>query len=300
MPYPMVLTYKSRDGKHHGIELQERDIEFITLAARWFSITLDHYIRWTEPEEFWLPYVLSDELDPELEHEYWRKKRNIGLRVGKLLRLTGASVLGRQQVRGNPSAFWATITGGQLIGAPWLEYPRPNPMFYQHIWAASDIGRQIEKHGVIVYSEREFAHGLTVGMDDVLGGKFVNARPDSRAPNDIGIRPDLAIAGENGDKFVLVEVERAKGKTYAHYEKKLASYFAHPRVGAVWYIAEHPSTARRIMRLYNEMQATRRYMPVVVGKLEYGKRANYAYSPGDFRATPFIDTLEMVGAYNNG
>lgn len=299
---PSVIQYETRGGGVAGIEYQDTDIDMIRHTARWWCVSYDHYYRMRTNRDHWLGYYTDPELDPEQVKEHEARVGRIAHRVSKLARITEQTPLARGRVHDSQTALWATLAGGRLVEAPWTKYPKVVPSRAAHAWAASDIGMELQSQGLTVYSEREFSLGMDVHGREVVGGKFINSKPGTKALNDHGPRPDLAIAGRGGDKFILVEVERSIAKGYAHFENKLYSYFANPRVGAVWYVVEHGETARRLQKLVTEITTSRemRDVPFRFFRLSYGARGNYAYSPGYFSAQACRDDLDMIGAYDLG
>jgi len=287
------IKRERRNGELEGMFYTERDVDFIRMAARWWCVTADLYLRYTEPRGLWLPEFTNDE-----QSEWYKKKYyNLRRRFNKLATIDRYAPLNAMMPQRGLTAYWCTPAGGELIGAPWTQYPYGNISRGPHAWAACDIGMFLEERGVQVYSEREFARGETVDHHEVHGGKFVNAIEGSKSPNpDHGMRPDLAIpsALDGDDRFILLEVERKVGRGMKDYRRKMESYYAHDRVGALWYLVENPVTAKNIKALHEELAPLKRDMPVRVLRLNINDRF-YAQADAGLQSSVCAEDLAMMG-----
>lgn len=288
-----VIQRKKRDGTMEGLYLTERDKEFIRFNAKWWCIGIDHFIRQTHPESEWGP-VYRDGLNEE-----WRKRKyhSVSRRVNRLAKIEPFPPLTANHMSHRDVAYWCTSAGADLVNALWhKKFISGNTSRALHSWAATDIGTSLERLGYKVYSEREFAGGLTVDNEPVAGGKFVNALEESQSVNkDHGKRPDLAIAGED-DRFIFIEIEREIGRGEQKYRSKLESYFAHDRIAAVWYLVDRPATAKHVKTVYEDLKTVSRNMPVRVLKMEQGYH-NFFYSSA-FTGASCQEDLKLIGADN--
>lgn len=284
------ITFTDRNGNKKGLYLTDRDVDFIRFAAKWWTVSADHYIRKTVSKDEWLPYYTTN---PD---EGWRYPRYLAIarRMNKFAKLDQYAPLYAAHVERGSTAYWCTTWGGELIGAPWTKYPSGNITRTAHAWAACDLGMELERLGYTIYSEREFANGHTVQSEVVMGGKFLNPIENSQAPNkDHGMRPDLAIAGSD-DRFIFIEVERESGQSPAKYRNKLMNYYTHDRVAAVWYMTDKPDTFRRITRVHEELKDQSRDMPVRVIRMDSGLY-NYVYTT-KFKHPSCVEDLKLIGA----
>lgn len=285
-----VITRTKRTGEQEGLYVMPRDAEFVQFAARWWCVNADAFVRKTSKWKDWVPAYMED------KNGTWRDQqvRSVTRRMSKWASLDQYPLLVMRRAQGLPSGFLATQAGADLVGAPFDRYPAPRDMTRAlHAWAACDIGMGLERLGLNVYSEREFAVGVTVEGHDVAGGKFVNALASSKSRNkDHGMRPDVAIAGTDG-RFIMVEVERTP-KATAAYRAKLLSYYSHERVAAVWYVTSNEIIARRLKRVHADLEHMMREMPVRVMRMEHGHHG-FVYTRGPEAPTARID-LTSIGA----
>lgn len=292
-----LVTNGKNKGNVERMIYTQRDIDMIRFIARWWCVSAAHYVRHTLPPEHWEPHYLHD-ADPDRRR---LDAHAVTRRLGKLSRLARyAPIHVARGHRGTENAYWATSAGGELLGANFAKWAYGNVNRATHSWAATDIGMYLERAGLRVYSEREFANGWTIDNEEVRGGKFHNAKPGSQSSNpDHGMRPDLAVAGDDPDydNFVFVEVERDHGQGYSKYYKKLASYYANERVAAVWYCVDTPSIGRRIKKAHLEMRDTQRDMPVRIYLMKEGY-GEYRYLDGDpVHGDAAQHDLSLIGAH---
>lgn len=234
----MTRTITKVTNRARLINVQERDIQNLTLLARWWCITPEHMARdgltETEIKEIWE----SD--TPEAEKKRLLLKRSERRRMTKLGTVT-PYLLTSGYAQNFGSVYWLTAHGARLTGAPFKGYPSGNLTRAPHAWAAADIGMRLEREGYRVFSEREFACGETVDREVIWD------KPHS------SLRPDITIPTEDG-KYIFIEVERKINGTRSYYERKLNTYLANPRVAAVWYITDKKVVAQRVHGVYQRVK----------------------------------------------
>lgn len=292
-----ILTYRHRSGVEAGLDLTERDVEFFRFVGKWWCVSADSFVRETVDPAEWEAVYTGDPVDPEVVRLREKWVYSVRRRMNKFAKLEQYSPLRIARVPNAATAYWLAQPGGELIDAPWTSYPGGNTTRARHAWASADVGMSLERLGYTVYSEREFANGHSVLSDPIPGGKFVPEVQDKKdVAKELSVRPDLALAG-SGDKFIYIEVERERGAPMAKYVRKLYQYLGEERVGAVWYVVDSPSTAKKIRAAYDEVSAGARDMPLRVMPLKYGA-FDYAYV-GQWARLAGED-LALIGAGDGG
>lgn len=292
MAYPSIIRRTTLQGNDQGIKLQERDIAFLRFAARWWAVTPDSFVRASLPEATWGPaYIDGDKAIRD------RLAYSVRRRMSRLC-TTDVGVrplLGQGYIAPSESAFWITMEGARLIGAPWGSYPSVNLNAVSHAVLATDVGLDLERKGYTVYSERETSLGRTVLGDDVIGGRLETASSTSRSPNPHhGQRPDLTLVGPDG-RLIAIEVERTQGPEQK-YRKKLLTYAGveDERISAVWYVTASTTLARRVKKVHSELlsDGMRDDMPVRLIQIQSG---HFGHSIPDWKPSLKAD-LDRIGA----
>lgn len=281
-----ILERTTRTGRRQGIELTERDLNFIALAARWGCITADHHIRHEHPHAGWAGCYQGG------EYQEWRtrKRRGVIRRMTRWGDLGSESLLSVARGPGAEPAFAATKRGGDWLGETLDTWTFQRITRMPHTWAVADIGMELERAGLTVYSEREFHSGWTITGEEVHGGPSETTRPA------------LAITGQDSgrDDYLAVEVESDSGRGFAAYRKELRGYYEDQRCAAVWYCVDTASTGRRIKKAHQEMLDTQRDMPVRIYLMQEG-HYGYRYLSGDpLHGDAATHDLGLIGARLGG
>lgn len=287
-----VITRTTRQGATEGVYLTERDLDFVRLAARWWCINPDLYLRYAYPQQEW-GYAYLEE-----ENSAWRKNhyRSIRRRMSKFADLDYSPLLHAARVDRESIAYWCSSAGGELIGAPFTAYRHGNVSRAAHAWAAADTGIALERDGLQVYSEREVGSGFTVDGEPVIGGVLGINYLKKDDPQINAVRPDLLITNDEG-QVIVVEVERHLGAVRTKFYNKLLAYYGQERIAAVWYLTEHTSIARSIKAAESEVSVGKRTMPVRVMKMERGHHG-YLYTPALHGDSAVADLASISLAYS--
>lgn len=246
---PSQIRRATRNGRHYGVRITERDRDRLAALSRWYALTTGHIVRHEYDPQIWSPNSPTygtesgTEAVRKANHAVWHRLnqlRRIQNDVGRNLGpLTGAEM--------NPdgvTAWYATNLGAVTASAPWRLRNSINPLFAAHAWMAADIGMAVESKGYRVLSERELSTGIDKNGDRItakLESQYVTSKEQT-----IGKKPDVAILHPNGRDYIAVEVERDRSRNVRIYDQKLRAYKANSSVLAVWYICAHPTTANRV------------------------------------------------------